>query len=196
MQQFKLNFENQFQKAKQLFNKKVGDVTINLPFISVGINPRDTEQKVAKEITIRLADRRVLNAKECCDNCIDNALESLQEIRSNLVDKQVELSDHTDGILYLLIEFMLEAIRQFLTFEQQLRSSLPDKKMKHPEFWRTGEIREEYFDSLEILRSHLHRCLIQVSTIADFEIPKIAENLRYNSDWELKHYQEPKTLNQ
>lgn len=196
MQQFKLNFENQFQKAKQLLNKNVGDITINLPFISVGINPRDTEQEVAKEITIRLADRRVLNAKECCDNCIDSALKSLQEIRSNLVDKQVELSDLTDGILYLLIEYMLEAIRQFLTFEQQLRLSSSDKKKKHPDFWRPDEIREEYFESLEILRSHLHRCLIQVSAIADFEIPKIAENMRHDSEWELKHYQEPKILNQ
>ena len=64
---------------------------------------------------IRMAERRVLNASECCDNCIDQALESLQKIRSLLVDKQVELADHTDGALYLLIEAIDEPIRQFLT---------------------------------------------------------------------------------
>jgi hypothetical protein len=39
----------------------------------------------------------VLSACECCDDCIDRALASLQEIRRTLVDKQVELYDILDG---------------------------------------------------------------------------------------------------
>ena len=61
----------------------------------------------------------MLNAFECCDNCIDQALESLQKIRSMLVDKQVELANYTDSTLYLMIDAMSDAIRQFLTLERQ-----------------------------------------------------------------------------
>ncbi len=64
----------------------------------------------------------MLSAKECCDTCIDQALESLQSIRSVLVDKQVELAHLTGGPLYLLLDAMLEGVRQFLTFEQRLSS--------------------------------------------------------------------------
>lgn len=59
------------------------------------MKPDKMERKVAREVVIRLADRRVLTSAECCDNCIDQALASLQEIRRIIVDKQVELSHHT-----------------------------------------------------------------------------------------------------
>jgi hypothetical protein len=61
------------------------------------------KRQVARELVIRLIDRRVLSAWECCDDCIDRALVSLQEIRQILVDKQVALSDMPEGPLYLLI---------------------------------------------------------------------------------------------
>ena len=57
---------------------------------------------MAREIVIRMANRRVLNSWECCDNCIDQALESLQKIRQLLVDQQVKFSKATDGPLYEL----------------------------------------------------------------------------------------------
>ena len=83
----------------------VEGVTITLPFVEVSVKPDDIERKVAREVVIRLADRRVLNAFECCDGCIDSALESLQEIRQIIVDKQVELSRRSDGVLYLTLRF-------------------------------------------------------------------------------------------
>jgi len=170
---------------------------VHLPFISFTVCPDDLEQKVAREIVIRMADRRVLNAGECCDNCIDQALASLQEIRKLLVDKQVELAKATDGTLYIVIEFMLEAIRQFLTFEQQLRDipqPSPIWLPQVPDFHRPPDQREAYFAGLEMLRAHLYRCLEQVAAIAQISIPKIAENMRYNDAWQLDAYKSPPAL--
>jgi hypothetical protein len=44
-------------------------VSLTLPFLSVTIKPDDRERRIAREVVIRMADRRVLNAFECCDNC-------------------------------------------------------------------------------------------------------------------------------
>jgi hypothetical protein len=98
----------------------VDGITITLPFIEVAVKPDNLGKKVAREMVVRLADRRVLNAFECCDDCIDRALSSLQEIRRIILDKQVELADKADGPLYILLDSIRAAIRQFLTFEQRL----------------------------------------------------------------------------
>lgn len=155
-------------------------ISINLPFVSISVKPDDTERLVAREIVIRMADRRVLNAFECCDDCIAHALSSIQEIRCLLVDKQVELSEHTNGALYLLIEAMAEAIRQFSTFEQTLGRGLED--------------RQKYFAALEMLRAHLHRVLRQVALIASVKIPKIASHMRYDDAWQIEAYARPELL--
>lgn len=150
-------------------------VTITLPFVEITVKPDDTERKIAQETVIRLADRRVLNAFECCDGCIENALKSLQEIRAIVVNKQVELSSKTDGACYLLLDSIREAIRQFLTFEQRLTL-------------RRHESRELYFAGLEMLRAHIHRCLLQISKIGALEIPGIAANMRYDEQWQIEAY--------
>jgi len=186
---FQFDLSTLLQKARRIFQKRVEGVSISLPFLSFSVRPDDRERRVAREIVIRMADRRVLNAFECCDGCIDQALASLQEIRALLVDKQVELADLTDGPLYLLIDFMREGIRQFLTFEQQLggRDRSPQYRGPH----RRREVQELYFAGLEALRTHLHRCLIQVAVIADIEIPGIAEHMRYDPAWALEAYIQP-----
>lgn len=191
---FKFDFRAQLKNARRKLNSRVGSVSVNLPFLSFSLNPDDLEQRVAREIVIRMADRRVLNAFECCDNCIDQALSSLQEIRRILVDKQVELSGAPDSPLYLLIELQVEAIRQFLTFEQGLNKSarlgpvLPDVP---GDFRRPTYVREQYFAALEMLRAHLHRCLVQVSKIANTAIPKISDHMRYDDAWQLEAYEKP-----
>ena len=175
----------------------MGSVSINLPFISFSVNPDDLEQRVSREIVIRLADRRVLNAFECCDDCIEHALSSLQEIRRILVDKQVELSGIPDSPLYLLVELQLEAIRQFLTFEQRLNqaSSLGSKSVNAlRDSNRPPFVREQYFAALEMLRAHLHRCLLQVSKIAETSIPKISDHMRYDDEWQIEAYEQPAIL--
>ena len=153
------------------------------------MRPEDREKRVAREVVIRLADRRVLNAFECCDGCIDQALASLQEIRGLLVDQQVELADLTDGPLYLLLDVMREGIRQFLTFEQQLWR--PGSSERPPDPHRRREDQALYFAGLEALRAHLHRSLIQVAAIADVEIPVIAVHMRYDPAWALEAYTRP-----
>jgi hypothetical protein len=190
---FRFNVSELLGKARGLVKKRVDGVTINLPFISFSVQPNDLEQKVAKEVVIRLANKRVLNAFECCDSCIEQALASLQDIRSLLVDKQVELSGQANGGLYLILELMLEGIRQFFTFEESLRIS----NTQFPGELRTRLHRQElqpYFAALEMLRGHLYRCLGQVASVADIEIPKISAHMRYDAVWQLRAYDQPQLI--
>ncbi len=177
---------------RRAVGSRVGDVTLNLPFLSVAISPKDIERQTAREIIIRLKDRRVLSAWECCDNCIDQALKSLHEIRHTLVDKQVELSDLQDGPLYLLIDAMALGIRQFLTYEQFLRiaDDLPTDNVLR-DFRRPPDVRQAYFDGLELLRGHLSRCLGQVAAIAGMDAPADGIIANYRGPWELEAYQPP-----
>jgi hypothetical protein len=68
-------------RTRRHFANHFGSLTVSLPFFSFSVNPKDREKQIAREIVIRLKDRRVLSAWECCDNCIDRAVASLQEIR-------------------------------------------------------------------------------------------------------------------
>ena len=159
----------------------VDGVTITFPFIGVTVKPDNVERKVAREIVIRLADRRVLNAFECCDGCIDQALASLQEIRKIIVDKQVELADKSDGPLYILLDSIREAIRQFLTFEQRLTR-------------RDHKSQASYFAGLEMLRAHIHRTLLQIGKVGGKKIPGISPHMRYDEQWQIEAYKKPPLL--
>jgi hypothetical protein len=146
------NIKHFYNRAKRMKdNVKVGDVSINLPFISFNMSVDFNEKKIAKEIIIRLRDKRVLNSKECCDNCIDNSLKSLLSIREFLVDKQVEI-ENVDSTLFLLVDFALYGIKRFLTYTESfdLRENM-----------------QEYFDSLNIIRGHLLRTFNQIAKIAE-----------------------------
>lgn len=187
---FKFDFCALLNEAGHKLCSKVGSVSINLPFISFSLNPVDLETKIAREIVVRMADKRVLNAFECCDNCINQALSSLQEIRSLLVDKQVELSNIPDSPLFLLIELQVESIRQFLTFEQRINENSSVCSVSR-EFQREPPIREQYFSALEMLRAHLYRCLVQVAKIGNTTISKISENMQYAEAWQLEAYKKP-----
>ncbi len=170
---FRFNISSLIAKARRL-PVTLDGVSLRLPFLNVSVKPDLAERKAAREVVIRLADRRVLNAFECCDNCIDNAVKSLQEIRALLVSKQMDLAEHTDTALYLLLELMLEAVRQFFTFQERLP--------------RGPEGQRAYFAALEMLRAHLYRCLTQVAAIAEIEVPKIAANMRYDAVWQVEAY--------
>lgn len=190
---FQFNISELVGKARRHIEKRVDGITVNLPFVSFSVRPDDIEKKIAQEVVIRLADKRVLNAFECCDSCIEQALSSLQNIRSLLVDKQVELSGQADGALYLILELMLEGIRQFFTFEESLRAS----STYFPGEFRTRLHRQElepYFTALEMLRAHLYRCLAQVAAVANTEIPKISAHMRYDEIWQLDAYKQPELI--
>jgi hypothetical protein len=51
-----------------------------------------------------------------------------------------------------------------------------------------GYDREAYFGALEMLRAHLYRCLSQVAALGSVQVPKIADNMRYDSTWQLEAY--------
>jgi len=186
---FKFNLISLIEKGRKYLNKHITGVTISLPFISFPISPKDVEIKVAKEIIIRLADRRVLCSIECCSNCAKSALDSLHEIRSFLVDKQVELRDQTDNPLYLIIEFMLEAIRQFFTFEEKIRPENNETTLLLTNNF-AHDREQQYLSAIEMLRQHIYRCLIQVSKIAEIDISKNDRYLRYDEKWQLEAYVE------
>jgi len=185
---FQFDLTDLLATARRQFAGRVGNVSFNLPFVSFSVSPKDREKQVAREIIIRLRDRRVLSAWECCDNCIDNALMSLREIRQTLVEKQVQLSDAQEGPLYLLIDAMLVGIRQFMTCEELLRRS-PDAR-PHPRFdkCRLPEHRQGYFDGLELLRGHLSRCLGQVAAIAGMALPTEGMIANYQGPWDEQAY--------
>lgn len=146
------------------------------------------ERRIANELLIGLSDRRVLSSWECCDNCIDNALRSLQEIRTELLERKIELVDEQDGILSQLIELMLTAIRQFLTFEQNLASVDMAKPDAMNEFYRPAEDRQSYFDALEQLRGHLSRCMGQIAVVAGLKVPSDGLIAGYQGPWQMEAY--------
>jgi hypothetical protein len=192
---FKFDLTDLLARARRQISGRVGNITLNLPFVSVEVSPKDREREVAREIVLRLRDRRVLSAWECCDNCIDNALASLREIRQLIVDKEVELADMQDGPLFLLLDAMAAGIRQFMTFEEWLRRDEP--AAPHPrfgEFHRPGDVRQAYFDGLEILRGHLSRCLGQIARIAGMPLPDEGVIAHYQGPWQLEAYSEPMAL--
>ncbi|XOB65766.1 hypothetical protein ACMC5R_03210 [Deferribacteres bacterium DY0037] len=65
--ELKFEITNLLKKAQNKVKKHVDDVTINLPFISFSVKPTDKEKSVARELLIRLIDKRVLSSQECCD---------------------------------------------------------------------------------------------------------------------------------
>lgn len=182
-------------KARRRVVSSVGDVTLNLPFISIAVSPKDREREVARELVIRLRDRRVLSSQECCDGCIDSALASLQEIRQILVEKQVALSDLQDGPLFLMIDMMRQGIRQFLTYTERLSDLGDDPTPGLPADFRClPEARQAYFDALELLRGHISRCLTQIAAIGGMEPPQEGLIVQYQNAWRVEAYVAPPAL--
>lgn len=191
---FQFDLAGVLSRARRAVSGRLGDVTLRLPFIDIAVSPKSLEKQVARELVVRLKDRRVLSAYECCDNCIDQALASLQEIRRLLVDKQVELSGMEDGPLYLLVDMMREGIRQFLTYEQTLNHKGDAAPHGRPrgEFRRSPGICQSYFDALELLRGHLSRCLGQVAAIAGMDAPQDGVIAQYQGPWVIEAYAAPR----
>lgn len=117
---FKFDLTDLLARVRRQVAGRMGNVTVNLPFVSIAVSPKDRERRVAREIVLRLRDRRVLSAWECCNDCIDRALTSLKEIRQLIVEKEVELAELQDGPLFLLLDAMATGVRQFMTFEELL----------------------------------------------------------------------------
>lgn len=59
---FKFDMTGLLARARRQVSSRVGNVTLNLPFVSIAVNPKDRERQVARELVIRLMDRRVCRA--------------------------------------------------------------------------------------------------------------------------------------
>ncbi|MGB2713737.1 MAG: hypothetical protein WBC51_06135, partial [Vicinamibacterales bacterium] len=158
-------------RARRLPKPKVDGVSISLPFLTINVTADDIERKVAQEVLIRLRDKRVLVAGECCDSCIEHALKSIMEIRSILVDKQVKVANE-DSAAFVLFDLMLAGIRQFLTFTEQR------DPVTH---------RQEYFAALETLRGHLLRCIEQLANVCGTSLG-LSNRLTFDSNWQPQVY--------
>jgi hypothetical protein len=166
-------------KGRRTLNKRVAGAQIRLPGFTFSVAPVDPEVKVARQLMVWLADRRVLTSKECCDGCIDSSLSSLLKIREYLVAKQVELADLSDGPLFFLIEFMAQGVRQFLTYEERLKMEFTHEVSRDSH--RPYPQRDRYFDALAILRQHFYWALQQLAIIADMPLPSFPDYLRIQS---------------
>lgn len=190
---FRFNSGSILKRARRKLNANVEGINVTLPGVTFRVKPVGLEQSVAREIVIRMKDRRVLNSKECCDNCIDEALDSLQKIRAMLVDQQVALKTIPDCALFFLTDLMLVGIKDFLTYEQRLKQ-IPQSPLfvpSHKDFRRPPEQREKYQAALEMLRAHLYRCLRQVYKVAGLNPEDIEMRLKYSDQWDLAAYKLP-----
>lgn len=187
---FHFDVTQMIARARRLASKHIGEVTLNLPFVSVAVSPQDREKAAAREIVIRMRDRRVLSGRECCDNCIDASIASLQEIRALLVDQQVALSGLRNGPLFLVTDIIRQGLRQFLTYEEHLRRAPDDDTPRLlADFRRDPAVREAYFAGLEQLRGHISRSLHEIRKIAG--MPEGEEVLDYATPWPLEQYVTP-----
>lgn len=53
---FRFDFRMLLSGARRKLNTRVEGLSINLPFLSFRVSPNDLEQKIAREIIIRMAD--------------------------------------------------------------------------------------------------------------------------------------------
>lgn len=190
MDDFQIDIRDLIKKGCRNLNKRVGSVTISTPAgVSFQVEPHDPEVTLAREVLIYMRDRRVLNSKECCDDCIDRSLSSLQKIRAYLVECEQKLANLTDGSLFLMIEFTLDALRQFVTYSEQIEQEFAERDTTIRDLRREPEARERYFSALNRLRNHCWQTLQQISHIAKVDLPSVPEYLRM-TDWESNAYVE------
>ena len=96
------------------------------------------------------------------------------------------------GILSTLLDVMALGIRQFLTYEELLkRSDDAPPHSRFGDFHRPPDVRQGYFDALEVLRGHLSRCLGQIAAIAGMDTPTEGLIANYQGPWQVEAYVAP-----
>jgi hypothetical protein len=90
----------------------------------------------------------------------------------------------------LLSRARLAGIRQFLTFEELLRLDDPEVRTQSRTRDR-HDVRQDYCDALELLRSHLGHCLDQIATLAAMKVPKDSLISHYQRPWPSDAYLPP-----
>ena len=73
--------------SKRQKKADIDNLSVSFPFaISASFKFEGSIIDIAKETIITLIDRRILNSKECCANCINKSIDSLKEIKSDLIN--------------------------------------------------------------------------------------------------------------
>ena len=138
--------------------KLVDSVSISFPFgICLNIKPSSSDKNIARETVIKLVDRRILNSKECCGSCIKDSVCSLKEIKSDTIKIKEKLIDNINSPLFYLIDYIVLGINSFLNFMERYSDNIEENK-------------EIYFIALEIIRTHIANCLIEISKIGNYKI--------------------------
>ncbi|MGP8214255.1 MAG: hypothetical protein ACLQQ4_01695 [Bacteroidia bacterium] len=140
---------------------KTGEVAIDLPDnMRFSFTPTTKERAIAKEIFIRCGKKKILDMQMCSNGNAEFSLKSLFDIRDTLVDMEVKVN--LDSPLYLLIEYALSGISQFMGYTE----NFPKENQ-----W-------DYIEALEILRPHLALVLKEISKVAGV---KEKHEFRFNS---------------
>lgn len=151
------------KKVNNIENDKyfsVDAVSISIPFgIKFNVTPTKNEVKTAKETILTLIDRRILNSKECCANCIKKSVESLKEIKSDLIQIKIGLVDCMNSSLYYFIDYIIISINSFTDFIERNHINEEEHKII-------------YFDGLEKIRKHIALCMIEISKIGKISIDR------------------------
>lgn len=188
---FRFEITEVIRTLAQCADARKPTVQLSVPYMTVLVSPRSVERAMAAEIIVKSMDRRVLSAQECCDGCIRDALRSLQEFRAELLSQKTQLASTPDSSLAQILELMLVAIRQFLTFEQRISRERVENVRPNSS---VDVGRQAYFDALELLRGHLSRCLGQVAMIACLRLPSDGLIGGYQGPWPLDAYAKPNLL--
>ncbi|WP_285578141.1 hypothetical protein [Geothrix limicola] len=138
----------------------IDSISLSFPFgISVSFKPSDAESQIAGSIIVKVINRRILNGRECCASCINESIQCLKEIKSDLVAEELRLIKAINTPLFYLTDYIITSINAFNDFME--RNRLID-----------GENINIYFDALNKLRCHIAKCLTEIAKIASIEIAK------------------------
>ncbi len=152
----------------------MGGATISTSGISFQIRATDPERDAARKLLIRLRDRRVFTAFDCCDGCVRNTLASLIEVRKILVDTQVELHNLHDADLFWVVDYLRLTIRDFLSWEERLRAAAinpGNSRATSEELYVDPVYQAVYIAALDVVRAHARAALAAMAELADMTLP-------------------------
>jgi len=159
-------------RARRWIKKRVTSGEINLGFITFQMETNDPERTGARELVIRLRDKRVFNASDCCDDCVKNSIESLQDVRQILVEAQVQLANLHEGQLFWLMDYVLVTLKAFLTWEERSRAGHPhgDNPDQH---YRDRDRTDAYIRQLDVVRAHTRAAFAAFAAIAEMDLQNL-----------------------
>lgn len=163
------------RRARRWLKTRAEGATVNTGFISFPLTVNKAERTAARKLLIRLRDKRVFTAEDCCDDCVRNSIASLQDVRAILVGQQADLADHHEGQLFWVIDYMLATIRAFLTWDERTRADSASDSNADTYDRERGRT-HHYIEQLDVLRAHVRTALQGMAVIAEIDLPSAPTN--------------------